>query len=156
MSDQPDEPDEATRLERRRRFAQAFQRVVPHNAALGLRLLEVTDTEIVLELPYDAKLVGNPDTGTLHGGAITALLDSCSGRAVFSSLTELVPIATLDLRIDYLKPAEPHRSVLARATCYKLTHNVAFTRAVAYQDTPDNVVAHSVGTFMLSTKKGTA
>src|SRR5215475_13668889 len=122
------------------KMTRAFAGGVPHNLALGLRLLDVSPTEASFELPYDPKLVGNPDTGTLHGGAITALLDSCSGRAVFASLTEWAPIATLDLRIDYLKPAEPGKSVFARATCYKVTRNVAFTRAVAYQDHPDDAV----------------
>ena len=130
----------------------AFAGGVPHNLALGLRVLDVSPTEASFELPYDAKLVGNPDTGTLHGGAITALLDACSGAAVFAALPSLVPIATLDLRIDYLKPAEPGKPVIGKASCYKLTRNVAFTRGVAYQDDPENVIAHSVGTFMLSTK----
>jgi uncharacterized protein (TIGR00369 family) len=151
-------PDEQSRTdaaeERKRKLRAAFTLVVPHNAALGLQIIDVTDTEVVVELPYDAKLIGNPETGTLHGGAITALLDSCSGRAVLAALTERVPIATLDLRIDYLKPAEPGKSVIARATCYKLTRNVAFTRAVAYQDSLDDAIAHSVGTFMLQTKRG--
>ena len=73
---------------------------------------------------------------------------------MFASLEEFVPIATLDLRIDYLRPAEPGRDVLARAHCYKMTKNVAFTRAVAYHDDESNPIAHSVGTFMISTKTG--
>jgi uncharacterized protein (TIGR00369 family) len=140
---------------RKLNLARAFSGGVPHNQALGLRLLDVTDTEVIYELPYDTKLIGNPDTGTVHGGAITALLDASSGLAVFAALTQLVPIATLDLRIDYLKPAEPGKSVISKATCYKITRNVAFTRAVAYQDDPSDAVAHAVGTFMLSTKQGT-
>ena len=147
-----DERDE--RNARKLKMTRALSRSVPHSAALGIRIIDITDTEAMHELPYDAKLVGNPDTGTLHGGAITALLDGCSGSAVFAALTEPVPIATLDLRIDYLKPAEPGKSVIGKATCYKITRNVAFTRAVAYQDDPENVIAHSVGTFMLSTKLG--
>jgi uncharacterized protein (TIGR00369 family) len=135
------------------KMTSAFSRAVPHNHALGIRVIKVSRAEALFELPYDARLVGNPDTGTLHGGAITALLDGCSGAAVFAALTEFVPIATLDLRIDYLKPAEPGKSVIGKATCYKLTRNVAFTRAVAYQGDPDDVIAHSVGTFMLSTSK---
>ena len=147
--------ERAAHRERKLSFARAFSQGVPHNEALGMRILDMTDTEVVYELPYAAQLVGNPDTGTLHGGAITALLDAASGVAVFCALDELVPIATLDLRIDYLKPAEPHQSVICKATCYKLTRNVAFTRAVAYQDHPDDAIAHAVGTFMLSTKLGT-
>jgi uncharacterized protein (TIGR00369 family) len=131
-----------------------FNEYIPHNKALGMALLELERGEAKFKLPYDAKLVGNPDTGVLHGGAITALLDACSGASVFSALTEWVPIATLDLRIDDLRAAEAGRDVIAHATCYKQTRNVAFTRAIAYHDDPDDPIASSVGTFMLSTKPG--
>jgi uncharacterized protein (TIGR00369 family) len=131
-----------------------FTEGIPHNKALGMEMLELDRGEAKFKLPYDAKLVGNPDTGVLHGGAITALLDAASGAAVFAALTEWVPIATLDLRIDYLRAAEAGRDVIAHATCYKQTRNVAFTRAVAYHDDPDDPIASSVGTFMLSTKAG--
>jgi len=140
--------------ELRLRMVRGFSQGVPHNRALAMKIVSMTHAEAVFELPYDPKLVGNPDTGTLHGGAITALLDGCSGAAVFAALTDMVPIATLDLRIDYLRPAEPERAVIAKATCYKMTRNVAFTRAVAYHDNPDDPIAHSVGTFMVSTKAG--
>lgn len=136
------------------KFARLFAANVPHNRALGLEIVEFTADAVLFRLPYDAKLVGNPDTGTLHGGAITALLDGASGAAVFASLVEMVPIATLDLRIDYLRPAEVGKPVLASASCYKMTKHVAFTRAVAYHDDPDNPIAHSVGTFMVSTRGG--
>jgi len=140
--------------EQKLKMAVLASRYVPHNEALGIRIVDVLDHEAVFELPYDAKLVGNPDTGAVHGGAITAMLDAASGAAVFAALTDFVPIATLDLRIDYLKPAEPGKSVISKATCYKMTRNVAFTRALAYQDGVDDVIAHAVGTFMLSTKPG--
>jgi uncharacterized protein (TIGR00369 family) len=135
-------------------LARAFAAGVPHNRALGIEILDMAANTVLFELPYDAKLVGHPDTGVIHGGAITALLDGASGAAVFAALEELIPIATLDLRIDYLRPAEANRAVLARATCYKLTRNVAFTRAVAYHDDPEDPIAHSVGTFMVSTRGG--
>ncbi len=146
----PDDEDSKNRL----RLVKRFSAGVPHNKALGLRILEIAASEALFELPYSAKLVGNPDTGVLHGGAITVLIDGASGAAVFAALLQFVPIATLDLRIDYLRPAEAGRSVIARATCYKLGRNVAFTRAVAYHDDPADPIAHSVGTFMVSTKLG--
>jgi uncharacterized protein (TIGR00369 family) len=140
--------------EQRLRMISGFSSGVPHNRALGMEILEMGQGVAVFRLPYDVRLVGHPDTGTLHGGAITALLDGTSGAAVFAALTDLVPIATIDLRIDYLRPADVGQAVIARATCYKMTRNVAFTRAVAYHDDPDDPIAHSVGTFMLSTKAG--
>lgn len=144
--------DERQRL--KLRLVHGFAANVPHNRALGMEVVEITPGEALFKLPYDTKLVGNPDTGVIHGGAITALLDGASGAAVFGALTDIVPIATLDLRIDYLRPAEVGQPVMARATCYKMTRNVAFTRAVAYHDDPENPIAHSVGTFMVSTKPG--
>lgn len=138
----------------RLKLVRGFSINVPHNKALGMRVVDMQPGAALFELPYDEKLVGNPDTGVIHGGAITALLDGASGASVFATLVDFVPIATLDLRIDYLRPAEVGKSVMAKATCYKVTKNVAFTRAVAYHDDPDDPIAHSVGTFMLSTKVG--
>jgi uncharacterized protein (TIGR00369 family) len=132
----------------------AFIDSVPHNRELGMQVVQLDGHGAMFRLPYRQELVGNPDTGVLHGGVITALLDACSGAAVFGALPRLMPIATLDLRIDYLRPAEPGREVVAHATCYKLTKNVAFTRAVAYHDDREHPIASSVGTFMLSTKRG--
>ena len=131
-----------------------FVDAIPHNHALGIKLVKIAKPEAILCLPYDLKLVGNPDTGVLHGGAITALVDTCSGAAVFSALPEWKPIATLDLRIDYLRAGEPHRDIVCHATCYKLTRNVGFTRAVAYHDDVNDPIATSMGTFMIGTKPG--
>lgn len=131
-----------------------FIDAIPHNRALGMKVRELKRAEAVFELPYDTKLVGNPDTGVLHGGAITALLDACSGASVFAALKAWKPIATLDLRIDYMRPGDPGRDIVCHASCYKLTRNVAFTRAVAYHDDESDPIATSMGTFMIGTKPG--
>jgi uncharacterized protein (TIGR00369 family) len=134
------------------RVSRGFVDGIPHNKALGMKVLEFKRAEAVFQLPYDEKLVGNPDTGVLHGGAITALLDACSGAAVFAALSEWGPIATLDLRIDYLRAGDVGKPINCRASCYRLTRNVAFTRAVAYHDDEADPIATSMGTFMLGTK----
>lgn len=133
-------------------MASAFRNMVPLNAALELEALDCDLGVAVMKLPWRADLVGNPVRGVLHGGAITALIDACSGAAVFFALPKGVPIATLDLRIDYLKPATPHLAVIARAECYRVGRNVAFTRAIAYHDDPSDPIASSAGTFMIATK----
>ena len=109
---------------------------IPHNKALGLRVVDVGAGQASVRLPYDAKLVGNPETGVLHGGAITTLIDVACGAAVMLKLTRFVRIATLDLRIDYLRPAHAGQDVVAHAECYKLTRNVAFVRALATTSCP--------------------
>lgn len=127
---------------------------VPQNKALGITLVHTERATAILRLPYSEKIVGNPETGALHGGAITTLLDGASGAAVFMALDQWTTIATLDLRIDYTRIAEPGRDVLCKAHCYKLARNVAFVRATAYHDSEDDPIATSAGTFMLNTKSG--
>lgn len=134
------------------RLAEAFTLYVPHNRALDLRLEDFGDGMALFRLPYADHLVGNPETGVLHGGVITTLLDATAGASVFMKTWKPVPVATLDLRIDYLKPATPKRDVLAKATCYKLTKSVAFIRAVAYHDDENDPIASAAGTFMFSAK----
>ncbi|MBK7077826.1 MAG: PaaI family thioesterase [Myxococcales bacterium] len=155
MTAPEDEAAAARRRDRRLAMARAFADNVPHNHALGIVIEAMGDATARFRLPYAAKLVGNPETGVLHGGAITALLDACAGAAVFAALPQLQPIATLDLRIDYLRPAEPGRDVWAEATCHHTSKNVAFVRALAFHADGEAPIATAAGTFMIATKLGT-
>ena len=154
MTAPEDEAAAARRRDRRLAMARAFADNVPHNHALGIVIETMGDATARFRLPYAAKLVGNPETGVLHGGAITALLDACAGAAVFAALPQLQPIATLDLRIDYLRPAEPGRDVWAEATCHHTSKNVAFVRALAFHADGEPPIATAAGTFMIATKLG--
>jgi uncharacterized protein (TIGR00369 family) len=128
-----------------------FEQMVPHNRALNLEVLAVEHARATFRLPYDVKLIGNPETGVMHGGAITAAMDAACGAAVFQALPRPMGIATLDLRIDYLKPATPPRDVTIRAHCYKVTRNIAFVRGVAFHDDESDPIASGTGSFMLGT-----
>jgi len=132
---------------------ESFRDYVPFNKALGLTLVEASQDPAIakMRLPYDARFVGNPETGVLHGGVITTLMDATCGASVFFKLKASLSIATLDLRIDYLKPGTPGRDIYARAECFKTTHNVAFVRAMAFHDNPEDPIAAASGTFMIST-----
>ena len=144
--------DQTGRLELLSDLNRRFEQTVPHNRALGLRLLALDDARATFLLPYDLRLVGNPETGVLHGGAITAAMDAACGTAVFQALRKPMIIATLDLRIDYHKPATPGRDVTIRCHCYKVTRSVAFVRGVAYHDDEADPIASGTGSFMLGTR----
>ncbi len=121
-------------------------------ARSGFELVGLAEGEATVKLPWAEHLVGNPDTGVIHGGVITSLLDACAGAAVFMKLPEPTPIATLDLRVDYYKPATPRAHVHARSFCTKMTRNIAFVRGLAYHDDEDDPIASSTGTFMVGTR----
>jgi len=124
--------------------------ISPYSRELGLRLHGVEPEWCVIKVLPDERLVGNPASGVVHGGVITALLDSCYGLAIFVKLNRLRPMATLDLRIDYLKPATPGREIFGGAVCYKLGHELAFVRGAAYHDSPDDPIATSSAIFMFT------
>lgn len=122
----------------------------PHSRAIGMTMVEVSPSRGTLKVDWRADLVGDAATGVIAGGVVTALLDHVCGLAVMASLTEPAQPATLDLRIDYLRPAERGKAVFASAHCYKTTRSVAFVRASAYEDDPDHPVATAQGTFILN------
>ena len=76
-------------------------------------------------------------------------MDTVSECAMFSALPDIIPIATLDLQIDYLKLSTSQKPLHADARCYRLTRTIGFTRAFAYHDAPQDPAASSVGTFMV-------
>jgi uncharacterized protein (TIGR00369 family) len=124
--------------------------ISPYSRALRLQLPAAQPDWCVIRAPYDPRTIGTPETGVVHGGVITALLDSWYGLAIFVRMARLRPMATLDLRIDYLKPATPGRDILGGAFCYKLGHELAFVRGAAYHDSPDDPIATSSAIFMFT------
>ena len=124
----------------------------PQAVALGIRTLSVEPGVATLTAPYRAELVGDPDTGVIAGGVVTTLLDHACGQAVYMAMIAPTSIATLDLRIDYMRAAEPGLDIFARAHCYRVTRNVAFVRATAYDKDPDDPVATAQAAFMLGTR----
>ena len=125
----------------------------PYAQAIGMEIVDVEGRVCLLKLPYREDLVGDPDTGVLHGGVITASLDNASGWAVrcHEDWDDGESMATLDIRIDYMRPAVPHQEILIEAQCYKITKYIAFVRGVAYQASKDDPVATSVAAFMIGT-----
>ena len=121
---------------------------------LGLTVTSAKAGQLTLCLPYSDRIIGNPDTGVIHGGAITTLMDTTSGSVIMCSLDDFELCPTLDLRVDYMRPAEPHKPVYARAETYKVTRNIIFTRCEAYQE-PGETIANCVGTFMRIGKEAT-
>jgi uncharacterized protein (TIGR00369 family) len=136
--------------DRMRAYAARFMSAVPHLEALGIGFVARGPNWAELQMPYAPQLVAYPETGVIASGAIFSLMDSAAGFSVLVARGKMEPHATLDLRCDYLRPAEPGKTVFGRAECYKLTRRVAFVRGIAHDGDPEHPIAHVAGTFMFT------
>lgn len=122
---------------------------VRHSRELGIEILEARDQSVRARLPWQEKLVGNPDTNMIHGGAIFAFLDQLGGLAnalrVFPTF-EITP--TIDFRIDHLRAPTPGKAIIGEAECYRLSDHVAFVKLEAFAEGSDEPIATGLATYM--------
>lgn len=145
MADTPPSFDDLTKAVQGRRSV--------YGVISGLQLDRAAPAEAWSSLPYRPVFVGDTATGVLHGGVVTAMLDESCGMAVQLALDGRRAIATLDLRIDYQKPATPGLAIRAHSICYRVTRSIAFVRATAYQESEDDPVATATACFMVGANR---
>ncbi|WP_368186707.1 PaaI family thioesterase [Aestuariibius sp. HNIBRBA575] len=135
------------------KLARQFIEAIPYARELGMNLEEISDGRAVISMAYNKDLIGDPESGVIHGGAVSALMDTCAGAAVMSHPETPFSTATLDLRIDYMRSATPGHAITAIAECYHVTRTVAFVRATTLDEDTDRPVATATGTFTISRGK---
>lgn len=144
-------------LEFLRQIGAHMATTVPQAASLGFRFVSVERAKGMLEVPWREDLIGDPDTEVIAGGVVTSLLDHTCGLAItaaaYGAIDGPFGTATLDLRIDYMRPARPRSGVRAEAHCYKVTRSIAFVRAQAWDESPDDPIATAQAAFMLTGRK---
>ncbi|MBR0552834.1 PaaI family thioesterase [Stakelama marina] len=120
-----------------------------HGRRLGIEYHDHGADWAELALPYKPDQIGDPERGVIASGPILTLMDMATSISAWLKRGMFAPQATLDLRIDYLRPATPHRTVIGRGECYRVTRSIAFVRGQAHDGDPDDPLAHVAGTFML-------
>lgn len=135
----------------RRAGKRRFIDELPFCQAMNMVLEGVGEGTAVVSMPWNDRLVGDPVTGVAHGGAVSSLMDTCGGMAVLSHPDKPSTMATLNFRIDYMRPATPGQTITAHATCYHLTRTVAFVRTLATDEDKANPVAMATGAFAVQT-----
>lgn len=122
---------------------------VRHSHELGIQIIEAREQSVRAVMPWQERLVGNPDTNMIHGGAIFAFLDQLGGLAnalrVFPTF-EITP--TIDFRIDHLRAPTPGAAIIGEAECYRLSEHVAFVRLEAWAEGAEEPIATGMATYM--------
>ena len=119
-----------------------------HSGWLGLQYRDHGADWVELELPWREDLVGEGESQVLASGPIVSLMDMASGLAIWIRFGEFRAVATLDLRIDYQRPARAKSAVIGHVTCYHLTRSAAFVRGIAHDGDPERPVATMAACFM--------
>lgn len=122
---------------------------IPFNKLLGLQIVELREGRAVFAIDYRPELVGDPIRPALHGGVISALIDTCGGAAVWTALGENDRISTIDLRVDYLRPA-PLTRIIAEADVLRVGGRVGVASIRVFSDgSPNDIVAEGKGVYSI-------
>ncbi len=123
--------------------------MVPFHRVLGVEVDHLEPGFAALSVPYRPELIGDPDRPALHGGVLSALADACGGAAVWTAVGDGDRVSTVDLRVDYLRPARLER-VRAEARVARVGNRVAVTRIVLMHPesaNPTESVAEAMGVY---------
>jgi len=106
----------------------------PFNRLLGIKGEWVEPGRGVLVLPVRPDFVGDPRRPALHGGVLSALIDTAGGLAAWSALDGHESVSTVDLRVDYLEPAGLGGPLRAEAELVRKGNRVCYVRVAVTQD----------------------
>ena len=118
---------------------------------MALQIEEVSTEGVRVRMPFNPEFCVDADQTRLHGGILTALLDSVFGLANFVAIEGVSTMATLDLRVDYLRPARSRADVIVRAHCFREPRHIAFNSGSIWFDGHENAeIARGVASFALT------
>jgi uncharacterized protein (TIGR00369 family) len=106
---------------------------VPFNRLLGIQGESASAGACVLVLPVRAEFVGDFRRPALHGGVVSALIDTAGGVAAWSTLGPDESVSTVDLTVDFLEPSGLAAPLRASAQLVRKGNRVCHVRVAVTQ-----------------------
>ena len=138
-----------------------FEDHIVFNRVMGLKISHIGDDRVRARIDMKPELIGHFVHGRMHGGVISACLDALGGMACMAAvgrrysdepplqcLDRFEKLATIDLRIDYLRPAVSTHFDL-HAEVLRLGSRVGNTRMEFYA-ADGLLVATGAGAYIVS------
>lgn len=123
---------------------------IPHSRRIGLQAVSMGVNQGTMRIPFRDEFISNTNRNRVHSGIVTTLLDTLCGFVAISAFPPGTSVATLDLRIDHLRPIEGGQAIFAEAECYNVSDSVAYVRGMAYLEDKREPLASSMATFMVN------
>lgn len=117
---------------------------VPFAKLLGIELAAAYRGAVTLRLQVRPDLRQNQ--GVLHGGVIASLIDTATAFAIVSQLTEPEKFTTVDLTVNYLRPAK-EGTITAQARVMRAGRRLLTVTAEVYDDA-GNLAAVALSTYI--------
>jgi uncharacterized protein (TIGR00369 family) len=134
-----------------RELMEVMEQHVPFNKHLGIQGESVESGRAVLVLPVKPEFVGDPRRPALHGGVLSALIDTAGGMAAWSALGAAESVSTVDLRVDYLEPAGLRGHLRAEAVLVRKGNRVCHVRVRLTQE--GQLVAEGTGVYNIHRRR---
>lgn len=127
----------------------AFEQDVAFNAFMGLRVQHLERGRMDAELRYREEFLGDPTRPALHGGVLSMLADTVGGGAVFTLTDPGDRVATIDLRVDYLRPGRAE-AIHAQGVVIRVGNRVGVSAiTLTHPSTPDAPIAVAKGVYTI-------
>ena len=118
---------------------------IPIHKFLGLKLLKLEKGFVRVSVPFRDEVVGDVRRKRWHGGIIATVMDSVGGITGWTHFTTMEDkLATIDLRIDYLKGAEPSE-IIVEGKIVRLGNRIMVTKMKAFQN--KELIAEGKGVY---------
>ena len=137
-----------------------YEHKIPFNKILGLQIESMQKGKVRIKFEMKAEFIGNYVQGILHGGVISAVLDTTGGLTATLGVIEkmaghsieeigqsLTRIGTIDLRIDYLRPGQGDYFTAA-GSIMRAGRRVSVTRMELHNN-QDLLIAVGTGTYIV-------
>ena len=121
---------------------------IPYVEYLGIRVAP-DDRQPLFRLPYQDKLIGNPDLPALHGGVVAGFAETAALLHLIGTLRgEKLPKG-IDFSIDYLRAGRPEET-FASCELVRVGSRVALVQVRCWQRSPDYPITVARGHFLLT------
>ena len=124
-----------------------FEELIPFNRHLGMVLEDLRPGRVQIRIPFQDHFIGNPEMPALHGGVISALLDTAGGASVWSQAGVGDRVSTVDLRVDYLRPGRSE-DIIGVGEVVRIGNRVGVSSLRAFHpDSEDKPIAAGMGVY---------
>ncbi len=115
---------------------------------IGAKLLEAADGRAVIEVPHRDDLT--QQHGYFHGGVVSAIADTASGYAAYTTMPADASVLTVEFKINLVNPAAGDR-LRAEASVHKAGRTLVVVGATvsAIRGEEAKVCAEMLGTFIV-------